>query len=119
MVKYKPIEFNVPIPQKPEEWALWGVYYFLRLSERFIDGTRRFRCGNPECGKETAFNQRTGWLAPRCLYCGEEFDWEGIFTERVKICGQCKTIYPKWANYCVFHPQTQKVRLQEVDYRKY
>jgi hypothetical protein len=118
MAKYKPKEFSSFIPRKPEEWFLWGAYYTLRLFETAVDGTRRFECGNPACGNETAFNARTGWLPPRCLFCGEEFDWSGIFTEKAKICPQCYTIYPKHANYCVFHQNTEKIRLQEFEYRK-
>jgi hypothetical protein len=118
MAKYKPNEFTSFVPKKPEEWALWGLYYALRLYETAVEGTRRFKCGNPNCGLETAFNGRTGWVPPRCLYCGEEFDWEGVFTEKAKICPRCKTIYPKHANFCVFHPEAEKITLQEFEYKK-
>jgi hypothetical protein len=117
MAKFKPKEFNSFIPRKPEEWALWGLYYAGRFCERAFDGTRRFKCGNPLCGKETALNEQVAWIPPRCMYCGDEFDWEGLLTEKKKICPDCETEYPKYANFCVFHP-TQKIALQEIEYRK-
>lgn len=118
MAKYKPKEFSSIVPRKPEEWLLFGLYYACRTYERAVDGTRRFECGNPSCGKETALNERVAWVPPRCLYCGEEFDWEGILTERSKICPQCNTLYPVYANYCVFHPVSEKVSLVDIEYRK-
>jgi hypothetical protein len=79
---------------------------------------RRFQSSNPECGKETVINPKNTWLPPRCMYCRDEIDWEGIFVEKSKICLKCGVEgYTITANFCVFH-ENEKIPLQEKEYRK-
>jgi hypothetical protein len=85
VVKRKPREFPPFVPSKPADWILWGVFILARSYETGVEGIRRFQCSNPDCGKETVFNARNTWLPPGCMYCGNEFDWEGIFIEKAKI----------------------------------
>jgi hypothetical protein len=51
--------------------------------------------------------------------CGDEFDWEGIFIEKGKICPECRTVYPKHANFCIFHGPKGMIPLKEFEYRKH
>jgi hypothetical protein len=44
------------------------------MSQRIIDETRGFFCGNPTCRHETVINEKVAWISRRCLVCGEEFD---------------------------------------------
>ena len=64
------------------------------------------------------FSTRDAWLPPGCMMCGDEFDWDGIFTVKAKICPDCKVIYPQSANFCIFHGTKDMKTLQDIEYRK-
>jgi len=115
MTKRKPREFHSFVPRNTVEWLLWGTIIVARSYET-NQGIRRFQCSNPECGHETVIDVRNSWLPPGCLVCGDEFDWEGILTQKAKVCRICKTIYPEIANFCVFHGKM--IHLEDMEYRK-
>jgi hypothetical protein len=103
MVKYKPIEFDIFPPKMLIENQVNSLYTFSKMSQRIIDETRGFICGNPTCRQETVINEKVAWIPRRCLVCGEEFDWENILTETKKYCPLCHEKYPGYANFCGFH----------------
>lgn len=118
MTKCKPRELPSFIPRNTTEWLLLGAFIVARSYETNVEGVRRFQCSNPTCGHETVINARNTWLPPGCIVCGDEFDWEGIFTEKAKVCPDCRAIYPKVANFCVFHGNKNMIPLKDIEYRK-
>ena len=85
MVKYKPVEFDVFPPKILSDNQVNRLYTFSKMSQRIIDETRGFICGNPTCRYETVINEKVAWIPRRCLVCGEEFDWENILIETKNI----------------------------------
>ena len=110
MVKYKPVEFDVFPPKALVDNLVIDLYTFSKMSQRIIDETRGFICGNPTRRHETVINEKVAWIPRRCLVCGEEFNWENILTETKKYCPICHEIYPDYANFCIFH-NNQKIGL--------
>src|SRR5919109_5516566 len=115
MVKRKPIEFPPFVPRNTGDWLLWGAFVVARSFETTVEGIRRFQCSNPTCKKETVFNPQN-IIPPGCMDCGDEFDWEGIFIEKGKICPECRTVYPKHSNFCIFHGPKGMIPLKEFEY---
>jgi hypothetical protein len=116
MIKRRPTEYPPFIPRNAGDWLLLGAYTIFRWYETTVEGILRFQCGNPNCRHETMFNPHN-IIPPGCMECGDEFDWEGTLIEKGKICPDCRTRYPKSANFCIFHGP-QMIPLKEFEYRK-
>src|SRR6185436_13714791 len=89
MVKYKPVKFDIFPPKIIAGNQVNSLYTFSKMSQRIIDETRGFICGNPTCRYETVINEIVVWIPRRCLVCGEEYDWKNILTETEKYCPLC------------------------------
>ena len=61
MVKRKPREFPHFIPEKFEDWLLWGLYVSARSYESIVEGIRRFQCSNHNTILFTAENGNSRW----------------------------------------------------------
>jgi hypothetical protein len=58
MVKYKPVAFDIFPPKILSENQVNSLYTFSKMSQRIIDETRGFICGNPTCRYETVINEK-------------------------------------------------------------
>lgn len=83
------------------------------LGTAYYGGCLTYSCGNPECGKAFKPFKSNAERPLVCLRCGEEIDWEGIATRKIKICPQCNREYSIDDNYCPYH--IPKVELVEKE----
>jgi DNA-directed RNA polymerase subunit RPC12/RpoP len=117
-MKYKPTLFaitkEVAKLNNPTATAISGILETaLHIGTRYYTGNRIYSCGNPRCNKafEPFISNAERPLV--CPQCGEEIDWEGIATRKIKVCPQCRREYDLYINYCPYH--IPKVALKEEE----
>lgn len=107
IMKFKPtiwgITREVDKLKNPTLTALSGVLETAFFLGSAYHGRLVYSCGNPRCGYafEPFRSIRDRPLV--CRKCGEEIDWEGIATRRIKICPKCSHEYSLDDSYCPYH----------------
>jgi len=107
-MKYKPtiwgITREVDKLKNPNLTALSGILETIGfLGNAYYNRSLIYSCGNPQCNKPfepLKSNTQRPLVCPRC---GEEVDWTGIATRKIKTCPQCKREYSLSDNYCPNH----------------
>jgi len=116
-MKYKPtiwgITREVAKLQSPTLTALSGILETAFYLQNAYGGVLNYSCGNPKCGNAFVPFKSTAQRPLVCPKCGEEINWEGIATRKVKVCPQCKYEYSLSVNYCPYH--VPKVALVEKE----
>ena len=84
----------------------------LKLAEKGIPFS--WGCGNPNCdGTFTMVSHSSRPLV--CPKCGQEIDWTGIATRKVKTCPVCGQQRNAWDTYCPYHvPPVELTERDEV-----
>ena len=106
-MKYKPKLFGITEKAAklgdPGATLISGIFELaLSLGTAYYGGFVTYSCGNPECSGTFTLTSRTKRPLV-CHKCGEEIDWVGIVTRKIKICPQCNREYRLDDNYCLYH----------------
>jgi len=115
-MKYKPtiwgITREVAKLKNPNITALSGILETIGfLGNAYYNRSLIYSCGNPQCNKTFEPIKSLAQRPLVCSQCGEEIDWEGIATRKVKVCPQCKNEYGLKDKYCLYH--IPRVALEE------
>ena len=116
-MKYKPTMFGITREvaklKDPRATFISGIAEtLLNLGTAYYGGFVTYSCGNPECSGTFTLTSRTKRPLV-CPKCGEEIDWVGIATRKIKICPECNREYRLDDNYCPYH--LPKVALVEKE----
>lgn len=117
-MKYKPTMFPATVAAVKAE--NWGIALLAGVLETWMGATNFkagaglvFSCGNPKCGG--SFALVSGAKRPLvCPKCGQEIDWTGIATRKVKRCPECKRLGKSDDIYCSYHVPPVALREEEV-----
>jgi hypothetical protein len=106
-MKYKPTLFGITKEvaklKQPSAVIITGILETaLNLGTAYYGGYVAYSCGNPKCNGTFILASRTRRPLV-CPKCGEEIDWVGIATRKIKICPQCNSEYHLDDNYCPYH----------------
>lgn len=116
-MKYKPTLFSITKEvakfKHPTATVISGILETaLNLGSVYYGGYVTYGCGNPECSGTFTLTSRTK-IPLVCPKCGEEIDWVGIATRKIKVCPQCNREHSLDDNYCPYH--LPKVALVEKE----